>query len=95
MAESECDGRVRVRVRWPSTLADSEYDGRVRLQYRVRMAVRMSWPNHTGRVNFGRVSWPSPSAKAESECKKAESECYGRVRMLWPSPNGCPNEPAE
>ena len=65
-AESEYHGRVRVRVRWPSTTAmpspstmaesdcnaESEYNGRVRLQCRVRAR----WPspselrNHPGRV---------------------------------------------
>ena len=51
-------------------MAESEWSGR------VRMAVRMSWPNHPGRVNFGRVNL-------------AESECHGqmncRIRVVWPN----------
>ena len=74
---------------WPSPngMTDSEWNGRV----------RMSWPNHPGRVRISRrnilaesdwlaeTSWPSELWQTPSELRPSE---LGRIRVAWPSELG-------
>ena len=62
-------------------MAESEWSGR------VRMAVRMSWPNHTGCPNELAESYVEPESSWPSILELTESE------SSWPSTTGWPNHP--